>query len=62
MNDERALSVHEVAERLAIRTHAVLALIRNGELRALVGNDQTHWTAPMAKFVTEDLDGVIGSA
>lgn len=35
MVSDRALSVKQVAEKLAIRTHLALALIRSGELRGV---------------------------
>lgn len=53
-----ALSVAQVAERLGVRTHAVLALIRSGELRAsdvsLKPGGRPRW-----RILADDLDAFL---
>lgn len=56
--DECALTVREVAERLSIRQHGVLTLIRSGELRA-VDVSLKPGGKPRWRILPEDLEGFL---
>ncbi len=57
MNDA-LLSVKQVAEKLGMRTHGVLTLIRSGELRA-IDVSLKPGGRPSWRILSEDLDSFI---